>query len=292
MPSRADAEAYVEWINTFENISHKCRHISDFSNGIILFEVLADIDPKWFKLIRSADVGENWVLKINNLKKLHKLVTRYYEEVLGRPSDRLPQISLNAISKDSDVTETIKLCQLIICIAVMCNKNEVYIEKIRSLSHEHQHALMISIEEVIKSIQGTSDAASMVRESSASGNSRGLQYNDSDPVLHNPMELDRILEEKKYLETQHKQLIEKHGQLQNRYDELQGEKEDLQLRLREMDKAVEQANETGRADYIMRTEIEHLKQDLQRSEDRRQEVEMLLDTQNETIADLTQRRLG
>lgn len=29
-----------------------------------------------------------------------------------------------------------------------------------------------------------------------------------------------------------------------------------------MDKAVEQANETGRADFIMRTEIEHLKQDL------------------------------
>jgi protein HOOK3 len=29
-----------------------------------------------------------------------------------------------------------------------------------------------------------------------------------------------------------------------------------------MDAAVAQANETGRADYIMRTEIEHLKQDL------------------------------
>lgn len=94
------------------------------------------------------------------------------------------------------------------------------------------------------------------------------------------------MEEKTYLENQHKQLIEKHGQLQNRYvsdftpiffpcitvlietwtlhiqDELQGEKEDLQLRLSEMDKAVEQANETGRADFIMRTEIEHLKEDL------------------------------
>lgn len=29
-----------------------------------------------------------------------------------------------------------------------------------------------------------------------------------------------------------------------------------------MDTAVAQANETGRADFIMRTEIEHLKQDL------------------------------
>lgn len=73
-----------------------------------------------------------------------------------------------------------------------------------------------------------------------------------------------------------------------------------------MDKAVEQANETGRSDFIMRTEIEHLKQDLygakysikrksrilinsiysQRSEDRRQEVEILLETQSAQMEDL------
>lgn len=45
-------------------------------------------------------------------------------------------------------------------------------------------------------------------------------------------------------------------------DELEDQKEELKLRLREMDKAVEQAQETGKADFIMRTEIEHLKQDL------------------------------
>ncbi|KAI7877130.1 hypothetical protein K492DRAFT_17258 [Lichtheimia hyalospora FSU 10163] len=282
MPPVPEAEAaFIEWINSFDNISHKCRHISDLSNGIILFEVLADIDPKWFKLIRSADVGENWVLKINNLKKLHKLVSRYYEEVLGRSSAMLPSINLNAIAKDADVGETIKLCQLIICIAVVCNKNQVYISKIQSLPEQYQGALMLSIEQVMHS-------AGMAREPSASGQSHQMGYND-DPILHNSIELNRIMEEKTYLENQHKQLIEKHGQLQNRYDELQGEKEDLQLRLSEMDRAVEQASETGRADFIMRTEIEHLKEDIRRSEDRRQEVEMLLDSQNETIADLTRR---
>lgn len=35
--------------------------------------------------------------------------------------------------------------------------------------------------------------------------------------MHNSIELNRIMEEKTYLENQHKQLIEKHGQLQNRY---------------------------------------------------------------------------
>jgi protein HOOK3 len=45
-------------------------------------------------------------------------------------------------------------------------------------------------------------------------------------------------------------------------DKLEADRTELQNRLRDMDAAVAQANETGRADYIMRTEIEHLKQDL------------------------------
>lgn len=40
------------------------------------------------------------------------------------------------------------------------------------------------------------------------------------------------------------------------------EKEDLKTRLQDMDEAITQANNTGKADYVMRTEIEHLKQDL------------------------------
>lgn len=105
-------------------------------------------DSKWFKLIRSADVGDNWVLKINNLKKLHKLVTRYFEEVLDRPSALLPPVNLNAIAKDSDVRETLKLCQLVIFIAVQCDKNQIYIAKIQGLSPQSQHSLMLSIDQV------------------------------------------------------------------------------------------------------------------------------------------------
>ncbi|KAI9262267.1 hypothetical protein BDA99DRAFT_71902 [Phascolomyces articulosus] len=282
MPSKADAEAYVDWINSFEHISHQCSQITDLSDGIILFEVLADIDPKWFKLIRSADVGDNWVLKINNLKKLHKLVSRYYEEVLDRDSDNLPSINLNAIAKDADMKETIKLCQLVICIAVMCNKNQIYIAKIQHLSQTAQHALMLSIEDVMKTISGANTdqdpspmgapggfggtpmggATTSAATTTGGGRSRPTSSYGEDVMFRNPAELTRIIEEKQDLEMQHKHLIEEHAQLRYRYDELESEKEDLQLRLRDMDKAVEQANETGRADFVMRTEIEHLKQDL------------------------------
>lgn len=105
-------------------------------------------DPKWFKLIRSAEMGDNWVHKFNNLKKLHKLVTRYIEEKLGQSLSELDPPNLNAIAKAGDPIEVLKLCELVIAIAVQCERNQHYIHKIQSLPHASQHALMLSLEQV------------------------------------------------------------------------------------------------------------------------------------------------
>ncbi|KAF9586578.1 hypothetical protein BGW38_001823 [Lunasporangiospora selenospora] len=150
------ATAFQEWVNTFDCISRPCRHISDLNDGIILFEVAADIDPKWFKLIRSADMGDNWVHKYNNLKKLHKLITRYLEEKLGQSLSRLDPANLNAIAKDGDVVEVLKLCELVIAVAVQCERNQQYIGKIQTLPQASQHALMLSLEQVIEALNSGS----------------------------------------------------------------------------------------------------------------------------------------
>ncbi|KAG0096566.1 hypothetical protein BGZ93_004327 [Podila epicladia] len=146
------SNAFEEWVNTFEGISRQCQHISDLSDGIVLFEVAADIDPKWFKLIRSAEMGDNWVLKYNNLKKLHKLVTRYIEEKLGQTLSELDPPNLNAIAKTGDTIEVLKLCELVIAIAVQCERNQHYIHKIQSLPHTSQHALMLSLEQIMAAL--------------------------------------------------------------------------------------------------------------------------------------------
>ncbi|KAI9286976.1 hypothetical protein BC943DRAFT_275454 [Umbelopsis sp. AD052] len=257
-------------VNSFDRLSHSCTQITDLSDGIILFEVLAHIDAKWFKLIRSADLSDNWVLKFNNLKKLNKLVNRYYEEVLGQQdfTDKIPNINLTAIAKDADVDEILKLCQLVIVIAVLSENNSIYIEKMQSLSQSSQHALMVCIEQVC---------------------TLHFSFNSGETISRHQFESNRMALEKEELESAHQQLIEEHGQLRYKYDELEAEKAELKSRLHDMDSAVAQANETGKADFIMRTEIDHLKQDLQRSEDRRQESEMLLDSQSITISDLTKR---
>ena len=79
---------------------------------------------------------------------MHKLITRYFDEVLGQDPELLPSINLAGIAKDADLHELLLLCQLIIAIAVQSDNNRTYIEMIQSLSQKSQHALMLSIEEV------------------------------------------------------------------------------------------------------------------------------------------------
>ncbi|OBZ87543.1 Protein Hook 3 [Choanephora cucurbitarum] len=275
------AAAVVQWVNSFESVSNPVSRIQDLSDGIALFEVVSHIDYKWFKLIRSTDVGDNWVLKINNLKKLYKLIDRYYEEKLGISFKRLPEVNLNAIAKDANATEIIQLCKYVLYIAVCCPDNTQYIQSITQLNSVSQENLMFFIDEVMRY---TKEDQPMTSQQTSSQYTQMNDFGDD-----NYSEMTRIMRQNEELELQNKQLIDKHSELLTRYDRLENEKQDLQARLKDMDTAVAQANETGRADFIMRTEIDHLKQDLQRSEDTRQEQERQLDQHTFQINDLTRR---
>lgn len=90
----------------------------------------------------------SWVMRLNNQKRIHKLITRYFDEVLGQDPELLPSIDLAAIAKHANPSELLRMCQFIVAIAVQCDNNRVYIDMIQSLSQKSQHALMLSIEEV------------------------------------------------------------------------------------------------------------------------------------------------
>ncbi|KAF1804766.1 hypothetical protein FB192DRAFT_1420299 [Mucor lusitanicus] len=255
--------------------------MQELSDGLILFEVASDIDSKWFKSIRSADVGDNWVLKHNNLKKLCKLVSRYYEEVLGIPFSNFPEIDIAAIAKDADTRVIVQLCKYILTSAVVGPNNTKYIPEIQLMSESDQKHVKAIIEETLNYAQQEPN-----QPQETSDNYTQSSYMD-DGTYRSQSELTRISREKEELEIQNKQLIDKHSELLTKYDKLENEKQDLQVRLKDMDTAVAQANETGRADFIMRTEIDHLKQDLQKSEDTRQEQERRLEDLNRQINHLT-----
>jgi protein HOOK3 len=106
-------------------------------------------DAKWFRVSKPTESGDNWVLRVNNLKKIHKMLTRYYDEVLNLSTANLTSPNLNAIAKENNIDELINLCKLIVTAAVQCERRQTYIVEIQRLEPEVQQVLMLSIEEVM-----------------------------------------------------------------------------------------------------------------------------------------------
>ncbi|KAJ2020583.1 hypothetical protein IW146_000808 [Coemansia sp. RSA 922] len=284
------AMGFVHWVGTFGSLSKRVSNLSDLTDGIALFEICAEIDRQWFKSIRSADIGDNWVLKMNNLKKLYKLVTRYYEEVLGYPTSNLAEPNLAAIAKNEEADELLKLCHLILTLAVQCERNQVYIGKIMSLGEEDQRSLMVSIESVLAQLgsaepDGEADGHDIDMDD-ASRSSDG-----ADPVARLQAELMKSYAEKDELEKSAHELTVEHRQVQNKYEELLVLNEELKMRMDDLEKSMAKADKSGRADFLLRAEIENLKHDLEKADIRSQEAEKIHREQTATISDLS-RKLG
>lgn len=89
-------------------------------------------------------------MKLNNLKRIYKLITSYFEEHLGLKADGIDPPNLTAIAKDEQVLEIVKMVSLVIGLAVQSEKQQQVILKIQDLQEQTQHALMIIIQQVKK----------------------------------------------------------------------------------------------------------------------------------------------
>ncbi|RCH85908.1 hypothetical protein CU098_001200, partial [Rhizopus stolonifer] len=165
-------------------------------------------DPKWFKQITATESTGNWVVRFNNQKKLHKLITRYFEEIVGQDPELLPTVNLTTIAKDADLQQLLLMCQLVIAIAVQSDNNRTYIEMIQSLTQKSQHALMVSIEEVMNHFNTEPDIASNTRLSYLSGQSSlsGSRILEDMPYRYQ-VEFEKMIMEKKQFELSHHQLL-------------------------------------------------------------------------------------
>jgi protein HOOK3 len=87
-------------------------------------------------------------LRFGAVKRVYRLITQYFSDVLGQPTDTLEVPDLQAVAKDHNVPSTLMMCRLTLAIAVQCDKNKEFIEKIQGLSEANQHFLMKAIEQV------------------------------------------------------------------------------------------------------------------------------------------------
>ncbi|KAJ3066820.1 hypothetical protein HDU98_009918, partial [Podochytrium sp. JEL0797] len=245
--------AFVDWARTFD-LSRRPAGIADFCDGSLFNELLAEIDPQWFKSRTPTDLGDNWVLKFNGLKKTYKLVTSYYEEVLGQTHIQVIAVpNLTAIARDDDTEEVLKFAQLIVTMAVQCEHNQKHIERIQELQPESQHALMLAIEQIMQKLS-----------EAAANDAMALERPGSSAAV--------LADEKVLLESENTSLHDQLRALKAKYDDLAAEKRELQFGLKEMQQQQQisaSSSSSGKdsssplapstADFILRSQIDNLK---------------------------------
>ncbi|XP_062308162.1 protein Hook homolog 1 [Osmerus eperlanus] len=146
-------ESLVIWLQTF-NTSAPCRTTEELTSGAAMSQALHQIDPAWFteawlSRIRE-DVGDNWRLKMNNLKKILQMILDYYSEVLVQEMAEFPQPDLAQVAEHSHVGQLGRLLQLILGCAVNCERKQEYIQIIMTLEESVQHVVMTAIQELMR----------------------------------------------------------------------------------------------------------------------------------------------
>ncbi|PWN51409.1 hypothetical protein IE53DRAFT_51455 [Violaceomyces palustris] len=274
---RAEAQAYLGWVKAVSldqsqnqaNQFKQVEQIEDLCDGVALFDLLAQIDPDYFKNPHGADPKDNWVLKIGTLKRLYKLMVQYYSEILLCSPQALPAPDLNAIAKSSDEEELCKLCHLAVGIAVHSEKNDQHIAAIQSLSEGDQEQLMNSINEVMTAIRSGQESV-VNQEESAKTTDAADEFSERREI--DPAQARKLAEEKATLEKVYMQLLEDQRALQTSLDDAVVEKNEAVNDLESYKRQVEESR-NEQADALMRQEIERLKLELRRSEDNLAEVE-------------------
>ncbi|KAJ8338911.1 hypothetical protein SKAU_G00356970 [Synaphobranchus kaupii] len=145
-------ESLLTWIQTF-GVEAPCKTVEDLTSGVVMAQVLQKIDvvyfnDGWINRIKS-EVGDNWRLKVSNLKKISKGILDYNHEILGQQINdfTLPDVTL--IGEHSDSAELGRMLQLILGCAVNCEQKQEYIQTIMMMEESVQHVVMTAIQELM-----------------------------------------------------------------------------------------------------------------------------------------------
>ncbi|KAK7023834.1 HOOK protein-domain-containing protein [Favolaschia claudopus] len=275
---RKEIDAFFNFFATFE-LARPVTTLADLSDGAALFEVLSLVDADYFRQSTRppAQPSDNWVLRFSSLKRLYRIMTQYFAEILQKPTSSLDVPDLQAVAKDHAVPGTLAMCRITIAIGVQCEKNKQFIDKIQGLSETDQHYLMKAIEQV------------MARINSSDGVVGEGSMTEDDHYYQIQSERSQILSEKETLEKVYQSLLEEHRTLQTNYDDVVSEKDDAISRLRDARREVDSPRRSDKSDGALRGEIDRLRAELQKSEDNLAVAESDLDKHAHMVTELTKK---
>ncbi|KAJ5928046.1 hypothetical protein N7466_007002 [Penicillium verhagenii] len=214
----------LEWINSF-SLGKTLRAPEELTDGIILWEILQDIDPQYFlDEIPERNPDNHWVAKWQNLKHIHKLLLSYirHQNDESLPSGLDPSPDLEAIAEKASSKETNKLLKLLLIAAISSPNAETYVQTLQELTTSTQQGLKDIIEEAHNGQYEPLHAADELREDLAKRDHPvDLELQFEERVGKVLAENDRLSHEKKELEKALEDLHNRLARLQENNDTLQ-----------------------------------------------------------------------
>ncbi|XP_077353548.1 protein Hook homolog 3 isoform X2 [Festucalex cinctus] len=249
-------ESLLTWVQTF-GVEAQCKTVEDMTSGVVMAQALQKIDEvyfndAWISRIKP-DVGDNWRLKVSNLKKILKGILDYNQEILGQHINdfTLPDVTL--IGEHSDPAELGRMLQLILGCAVNCEQKQEYIQTIMMMEESVQHVVMTAIQEL------------MSKETPVTGGNDS--YVDLDRQFKKSVEeLNEALATKEEISQRCRELDMQVAALQEEKSSLLAENQVLMERLNQSDSIEDINSPAGRRHLQLQTQLEQLQEETFRLE--------------------------
>ncbi|XP_028827644.1 protein Hook homolog 3 isoform X2 [Denticeps clupeoides] len=270
-------ESLLTWIQTF-GVEAQCKTVEDLTSGVVMAQVLQKIDlvyfnDNWINRIKS-EVGDNWRLKVSNLKKILKGILDYNHEILGQQINdfTLPDVSL--IGEHSDPAELGRMLQLILGCAVNCEQKQEYIQTIMMMEESVQHVVMTAIQELMSKetpVTGGNDSyADLDRQLKKTMEDLNDALATKEEIAQRCHELDMqaylVQEERDRLRLEYIELEERVAALQEEKSSLLAENQVLMERLNQTDSIEDPNSPVGRRHLQLQTQLEQLQEETFRLE--------------------------
>ncbi|NXM96656.1 HOOK3 protein, partial [Sylvia borin] len=270
--------SFLPQVQTF-NVEAPCQTVEDLTSGVVMAQVLQKIDPayfdeNWLNRIKT-EVGDNWRLKVSNLKKILKGILDYNHEILGQQINDFTLPDVNLIGEHADAAELGRMLQLILGCAVNCEQKQEYIQTIMMMEESVQHVVMTAIQEL------------MSKESPVSvGNDA---YVDLDRQLKKTTEeLNEALATKEEIAQRCHELDMQVAALQEEKSSLLAENQILMERLNQSDSIEDPNSPAGRRHLQLQTQLEQLQEETFRLEAAKDDYRIRCEELEKEIAELRQ----
>ncbi|QKX64316.1 uncharacterized protein TRUGW13939_11490 [Talaromyces rugulosus] len=221
------AKVLIEWVNSF-SLGKTIRSTDELTDGIILWEILQDVDPQHFlDELPERNPSDHWVTRWQNLKHLHKLLTSY---IRSQNDDEIPpgldpSPDLKAIAEANSLKETNKLLKLILIAAISSPNAGTYVTTLQELGTSTQEVL----KDIIQEAHNTQHEDSAAEDEDQDGTAkRDLAV---DPELRFEERVGKVLAENDKLASEKKEMEKALEDLHNRLARLQENNDTLQTRL-------------------------------------------------------------